>query len=50
MRFKMELPLAMSKEDIEAAVMANPKTIQQLDGRVPKKVIVVPGKIINIVG
>ena len=50
MRFKMELPLDMSKEDIEAAVMANPKTIQQLDGRVPKKVIVVPGKIINIVG
>ena len=50
MRFKMELPLDMSKENIEAAVMANPKTIQQLDGRVPKKVIVVPGKIINIVG
>ena len=50
MRFKMELPLDMSKEDIEAAVMANPKTTQQLDGRVPKKVIVVPGKIINIVG
>ena len=50
MRFKMELPLDMSKEDIETAVMANPKTIQQLDGRVPKKVIVVPGKIINIVG
>ena len=46
----MELPLDMSKEDIEAAVMANPKTTQQLDGRVPKKVIVVPGKIINIVG
>ena len=50
MRFKMELPLDMSKEEMEAAVMANPKTIQQLDGRVPKKVIVVPGKIINIVG
>jgi leucyl-tRNA synthetase len=50
MRFKIELPLDMSKEDLEAAVMANPKTIQQLDGRVPKKVIVVPGKIINIVG
>ena len=46
----MELPLDMSKEEIETAVMTNPKTIQQLDGRVPKKVIVVPGKIINIVG
>ncbi|MFT6826302.1 MAG: leucyl-tRNA synthetase, partial [Patiriisocius sp.] len=50
MRFKMELPLDMSKEAIEAAVMENKKTIQQLDGRIPKKVIVVPGKIINIVG
>ena len=50
MRFKMELPLDMTKQEMEAAVMANPKTIQQLAGRLPKKVIVVPGKIINIVG
>ncbi len=50
MRFKLELPLDMSKEDIEAAVMAHERTQQQLAGRTPKKVIVVPGKIINIVG
>ncbi len=50
MRFKMELPLDLSKEDIEAAVMAHEKTAQQLQGRTPKKVIVVPGKIVNIVG
>ena len=50
MRFTMELPLNMSKEDIEAAVMAHEKTQQQLQGRSPKKVIVVPGKIVNIVG
>ncbi len=50
MRFKLELPLDMSKEDIEAAVMAHEKTQKQLAGRTPKKVIVVPGKIINIVG
>ncbi|MCW5515012.1 leucine--tRNA ligase [Muriicola sp. Z0-33] len=50
MRFTMELPLDLSKEDIEAAVMANDKTQQQLQGRTPKKVIVVPGKIVNIVG
>ncbi len=50
MRFKLELSLDMTKEEIEAAVMAHEKTIQQLDGRTPKKVIVVPGKIINIVG
>jgi leucyl-tRNA synthetase len=50
MRFKMELPLDMSKEDIEKNVMAHEKTIAQLQGRTPKKVIIVPGKIINIVG
>ncbi|GAA0712814.1 leucine--tRNA ligase [Aquimarina litoralis] len=50
MRFTMELPLDMSKDDIEAAVMAHEKTQQQLAGREPKKVIVVPGKIVNIVG
>ncbi len=50
MRFKMEFPLDMSKEAIEAAVMAHEKTQQQLAGRTPKKVIVVPGKIVNIVG
>lgn len=50
MRFKMKLPMDLSKEEIEAAVMAYEKTKQQLDGRTPKKVIVVPGKIINIVG
>ncbi|MGY6648872.1 leucine--tRNA ligase [Wenyingzhuangia sp. IMCC45574] len=50
MRFKLELPLDMSKEDIEKTVMAHEKTEAQLQGRTPKKVIVVPGKIINIVG
>jgi len=50
MRFTMELPLDMSKEDIEKAVLAHEKTIAQLDGRTPKKVIIVPGKIINLVG
>jgi len=50
MRFTMELPLEMSKEDIETAVMAHEKTKAQLQGRTPKKVIVVPGKIVNIVG
>ena len=50
MRFKMELPLDMSKDDIEAAVMAHERTAHYLEGRTPKKVIVVPGKIINIVG
>ncbi|WP_242084082.1 leucine--tRNA ligase [Aestuariivivens sediminis] len=50
MRFTMELPLDMSKEAIEEVVLANEKTQEQLNGRTPKKVIVVPGKIVNIVG
>ncbi len=50
MRFTMELSLDLDKEAIEAAVMAHEKTQQQLQGRTPKKVIVVPGKIVNIVG
>lgn len=50
MRFTLELPLDLSKDQIETAVMANEKTQQQLAGREPKKIIVVPGKIVNIVG
>tara|TARA_R110001606_G_scaffold93376_1_gene207380 strand:- start:90457 stop:93810 length:3354 start_codon:yes stop_codon:yes gene_type:complete len=49
MRFTLELPLDLSKEEIEKAVMENEKTIAQLEGNAPKKVIIVPGKIINIV-
>ena len=50
MRFTMELPLDLEAGEIEAAVMAHEKTQKQLQGRTPKKVIVVPGKIVNIVG
>ena len=50
MRFTLELSLDLSKEDIEKAVLADERTLKQLDGRAPKKVIVVPGKIVNIVG
>ena len=50
MRFTIELSLDLSKDEIEAAVMADEKTQSQLGGRIPKKVIVVPGKIVNIVG
>ncbi|HET8736109.1 MAG TPA: class I tRNA ligase family protein [Pricia sp.] len=49
-RFTIELPLDMDKQQIEEAVLAHERTQQQLDGRTPKKIIVVPGKIVNIVG
>lgn len=50
MRFKIELPLDLSVKEIEEAVMVHEKTQEQLQGRIPNKVIIVPGKIINIVG
>ncbi|MHA7942754.1 leucine--tRNA ligase [Formosa sp. 3Alg 14/1] len=49
-RFTLELSLDLKKDEIEEIVMAHEKTQEQLQGRTPKKVIVVPGKIINIVG
>ncbi|WP_019037604.1 leucine--tRNA ligase [Psychroflexus tropicus] len=50
MRFTMDLSLELSKDEIEEVVMADERTQKQLDGRTPKKVIIVPGKIVNIVG
>jgi len=50
MRFKIELPLDLSVEEIEKAIMADERTQQQLNGQQPKKVVIVPGKIINLVG
>ena len=49
MRFTIELPMDLSKEEIETAVLNDEKTIAQLEGATPKKVIIVPGKIVNIV-
>ncbi|MDI6045280.1 leucine--tRNA ligase [Flavobacterium yafengii] len=50
MRFTMVLPLDLTKEQIEEVVMKDERTIKQLEGRTPNKVIIVPGKIINLVG
>ena len=50
MRFKIELPLAMNAEEIEKVILDDERTKNQLQGRTPKKVIVVHGKIINVVG
>ncbi|MGL5111945.1 MAG: leucine--tRNA ligase, partial [Flavobacterium sp.] len=50
MRFTIKLPLDLTKEQIEAIVMQDERTQKQLDGKTPNKVIIVPGKIINLVG
>jgi len=48
-RFTLELPATATKEDIEKAVFENDKAEKWLEGKTPKKVIIVPGKIVNIV-
>lgn len=50
MRFTIELPLDLTKEQIEEIIMKDERTLRQLDGKTPNKVIIVPGKIINLVG
>lgn len=49
MRFKVEFPLDMDKAEIEKQILAHEKSANYLNGNSPKKVIIVPKKIINIV-
>lgn len=49
MRFIAELPNGLSKDEVEKQVMEMEDTAKYLEGATPKKVIVVPGKIVNIV-
>lgn len=50
MRFTIELPLDLTAAQIEEIIMKDERTLRQLDGKTPNKVIIVPGKIINLVG
>lgn len=49
MRFTFELPTNLSKEEVEKEVMASELAQKYLEGKAPKKVIVVPGRIVNVV-
>jgi leucyl-tRNA synthetase len=49
MRFQLELPAEMQSGDIEKAVLAAGESSKWLEGKTPKKIIVVHKKIINIV-
>ena len=49
LKFNLELAVEMSPADIEKEVMANEQTLKYLEGKTPKKVIVVPKRIVNIV-
>ncbi len=48
-RFMLDLPATLSKEEVEKEVFDNDQTAKYLAGASPKKVIVVPGEIVNIV-
>lgn len=49
MRFVLSLPLDMPVSEIEKNALLAPESAKWLDGKTPKKVIIVPKKIINIV-
>jgi len=48
-KFSIELPLDLNAKEIEEIILKDERTMAQLGGNPPKKVIVVPGRIINIV-
>ncbi len=48
-RFKLILPLSLTKDQIEAEVTQSAEFIKHLNGSSPKKIIIVPGRIVNIV-
>lgn len=48
-RFQLEMPADSSKDEVEAAALAHEQAQKWLEGNPPKKVIVVPGRIVNIV-
>ena len=50
MRFTIELSLDLSVAEIQEIIMKDERTIKQLEGRTPNKIIIVPGKVINLVG
>jgi len=48
-RFKVDLPASMAVKEIEEHVMGMQEMNKYLEGKAPKKLIVVPGRIVNVV-
>jgi leucyl-tRNA synthetase len=49
MKMNLNIPLSLEVKEIEETVLANPDVQKYLDGKAPKKVIVVKGRIVNMV-
>ena len=47
-RGKIELPAEASRDDLERAALADPQVIRHLEGKQVRKVVVVPGRLVNI--
>ncbi|MFO8023438.1 MAG: class I tRNA ligase family protein, partial [Perlabentimonas sp.] len=48
-RFTVDIPLNLPKNEVEKMILEHEQTARYLDGKTPKKVIVVPNKIVNVV-
>jgi leucyl-tRNA synthetase len=48
-RSRVTVPADATPEQVEAAALADEKVVAALDGRSPRKVIVVPGRLVNVV-
>jgi leucyl-tRNA synthetase len=48
-RFNLDFPAEAANEEIEKAVLEHEQSQKWLEGKTPKKVIIVPKKIVNIV-
>jgi len=48
-RFQLPLAASTSPADVEKIVREDERTLTQLDGKTIRKVIVVPGRIVNVV-
>ncbi len=49
-RDRLVVPVGISEDDARQAALANETVQKHLEGRAPKKVIVVPGRLVNVVG
>jgi len=48
-RAEITVPKDMPKDEVEKVALSNEAVLKSLDGATPKKVIVVPGRIVNVV-
>ena len=48
-RDRVELPADLAQEEVKAQVLSREKIVAALDGKEPKKVVVIPNKLVNIV-